>query len=204
MLRDLLDKFSGRQLTAIILAAILVPGAVGAAVTFNPVAIVDPLTGKQSAVDAARRLLVVDNLAAYENNPQNYVRISGLALGNGSTYQIYTVPAGKSLIIKSVNTTYSGGRAGWDNWIYFYHSTTGPENYIIGFDEPGAMGGHNVSLGNGFYVHSGEALLYKGGTQYGYTYMLNISIEGYLVPSTAVPAVPAEQMVHFQHGPAKK
>ncbi len=89
--RKLFGLFSGAQLTCMVCAAIVTPGAVYA-VTFTSVVITDPGTGKQAAVDSGRRLYTYDPVAGLANNPVNLVQISGETNSlNLST--IYTVPA---------------------------------------------------------------------------------------------------------------
>ena len=114
MLRELSNKLSSGQITLIILAMIFVPGTVTAAVVFQPVAIVDPSSGKQSYVDNSRRLSVFDPVAGHRNNPANYVRIA--ISNNGSQCEVnqqYVIPTGKSLILTAIS-----------GYSYMYGSTT--------------------------------------------------------------------------------
>ena len=189
MFKDLINKFSGAQLTMIILAAIFVPGAVTAAVTFTPVTIVDPITGTMSAVDAARRVLVFDPIAGYRNNPANIVEIS--LINNGSqceTAHQYVVPAGKALVLTAVSghsvlnlSNFSSG--------YFVYDGAGCLGNLIttNVTTPGAINSASpfaVEFGAGLVVKSGRTLSVFSTHNTGFMFL-----HGYLVPAGAVPAV---------------
>src|SRR5690349_20915287 len=104
--------FSGRQLTVIIVTAIVaifVPGTVWAGDTFSNVAIEDPVSGVKASVDSGHHLKVSDGsgamtvdgtVTATETSPAKLVHVFGPA-ATGCT-SIYNVPAGKALVLKSV------------------------------------------------------------------------------------------------------
>ena len=190
---DFFRGFTASQKTIILVAAIITPGALYGAVTFQAVSIVDPNTGANSFVDIARRLYVYDPIAGYANNPANFVRISGNANGDGNFHSIYTVPGGKALILKSVTMSYYNGVAGNDNYIYFYDSANIGNSYVAGMDDVNLAGNSTVTLGNGWFLHSGDIIKYQsfnGNVSPGASQMATVfSLEGYLAPSGAVPAV---------------
>lgn len=191
--RKLFGIFSGAQITILGALAIITPGAVYA-VTYTSVVVTDPVTGKQALVDAGRRLYVYDPIAGYANNPQNLVQISGSTAPTNSYIVIYTVPVGRALILKSANLSYYGGAAGADNYAYF--KTSG--NFITGYDQPNTSGVLSSNLGSGYYIHSGDTISYYSTTD------IAFSLEGYLVPATAVPLAgtpqSAEQSVSVTGG----
>src|SRR5690348_12783209 len=90
--------FSGGQLTALIITALVVlgvPGTVFAVDTFSNVAIEDPVSGVKASVDAQHHLKTNDQIA-----PANFVRI--FANATTSCQAVYTVPAGRALILQSI------------------------------------------------------------------------------------------------------
>ena len=189
MLREISNRLSGGQITLIILAAILVPGTVTAAVVFQPVAIVDPTSGKQSYVDNGRKLWVYDPIAGYRNNPATYVRIA--ISSNGSqceTNQQYVIPAGKSLILTAItgylflygNSNFAG-----------YHLLDGAgctsssiTSNIASVSSASPAVPVAVDLGTGIVVAAGKTLSLRSVANQGPTYL-----HGYLVPAGAFPAM---------------
>lgn len=191
MITELLKKFSGAQLTAIVLALIFTPAAVGAAVSFQPVAIVDPSTGKQSYVDNGRKLWTYDPVAGYRNNPYNFFQMSvNPVFADNTLHVIYTVPTGKALILTAVNISHYHGIAGNDNFLYVMTQNYG--RYIAGFDDVNAAGTHTIDLGTGYYLHSGDRLQYLGGNGSNSTMGAIMSLTGYLVPDNTLPPVTAQ------------
>jgi hypothetical protein len=179
--RKIFGVLSGAQVTILGALAIITPGAVYA-VANTPVVITDPLTGKEGLVDSGRRLYVYDPIAGYANNPFNLVKIAGIpTVGQYNT--IYTVPAGKALILKSANMTYYDGVAGSDNYVYFYGGPATGTSFVTGFDSINLAGAFSDDLGSGYYLHSGDVILvFASSPSY-------ISLRGYLVPSNVVPAI---------------
>ena len=194
MLQEILAKFTGGQLTAMILAAIFVPGAVGAAVTFQPVTIVDPNTGAKSLVDAGRRLWVFDPIAGYRNSPANAVdiKISNGVTGCETFYQ-YTIPAGKALVITAISGFEAGDTAIGDNAGYYIYdgASCSGTTLTAHFSAAGTRQPVAVDLGNGIVVKAGKTVSVYSLNNNGYTF-----IHGYLVPATAAPAVPASEIAY--------
>lgn len=198
--RKLFGVLSGTQLTILVALAITTPGAVYAIAT-TAVAVTDPLSGKQAAVDAGRRLYVYDPIAGYANNPLDLLEISGL-WGSVSSSIIYTVPAGKALILKTINMSYYGGVSGNDNYAY----VAGPNGFIGGFDDTNPDGAHVTNLGSGYYLHSGDTISVSASNGANTNFITEYSIEGYLVPSAAVPALgtPESAVQMINHGMSRK
>jgi hypothetical protein len=186
MFRDLVSRLSGGEITMIILALILIPGAVGAAVAFQPIAIVDPSTGRSSYIDSGRKLYVYDPIAGYRNNPANVVHVSMRHFGttcDGS----YTIPVGKALIITSI----SGYEHQYNNQL------RSGVTLIDGLRCSGLVLADHMSsvsvaapaapvamdFGAGILVKPGRAVSFTSYYNIGTTYM-----HGYLVPAAAVPA----------------
>lgn len=178
--RKLFGIFSGAQITAIVIAGIVTPGAVYAVAT-SAVTITDPATGHQSAVDASRRLYVYDPVAGLQNSPLNDKRVSGYCDSGTANPASYAPPSGYALIVKSADFTFWNGTSGADNYVYL-SSTAG---WIAGLDSPNTADFKNSDLGNGYYVRPGESITFSCVATAGFD--SNFSVEGYLVPSNAVP-----------------
>jgi hypothetical protein len=164
MLRDLSNKLSGGQITLITLALILSPVTVTAAVIFQPVAIVDPVTGKQSSVDSSRRLVVFDPIAGYRNNPANMVLISVSNAGNQceTGYQ-YVIPAGKALVLTAISghtTVYSNlsNSAGYRVMDGAACSGTILTSHIVSGTVTSGLAPLAVDLGSGIPVATGKTI----------------------------------------------
>ena len=196
MLREILGKFTGGQLTAIILAAILVPGAVGAAVTFQPVTIVDPNTGSKSYVDPGRKLWVYDPFAGFRNNPANFVEVFVSNLGDScETFYDYTIPSGKALVITAISgiedqygtSTYAGF------YVYDAPDCSGKLVAMHASSVTSSLPSAPVTVdyGSGIVVKAGKTLSVFSKHNLGYTFL-----HGYLVPATAVPAVPSAEAMY--------
>jgi hypothetical protein len=182
--RKLFGVLSGAQVTLIASLAIVTPGAVYA-VAYTSVVITEPNSGRQAFIDSARRLFTYDPIQAYSTNPANIINLSYGVPAN-QTNTLLTEPAGVAFVIKSINMTYSSGTANFDNHAYVSRKTYVAGTYFIaGFDDPNIAGAHSADLGSGFVLRSGEDLVITS------TVPLNMSIEGYQVPSTALPAAAA-------------
>lgn len=155
MFRRISETFTATHLTAILIAAIVTPGAVYA-VSTTPVAVTDPLSGHQAAVDVGRRFWVYDPVAGYANSPLNYVRKSDTCNVSGNTFT-YTPPAGQTFILKAADFSFYTGVSGADNFVYLQNSTWG---FVAGLDSPDVAGSQNIDLGNGFYVRSGRVCIW--------------------------------------------
>ena len=190
MLKEISKKLSGGQITLITMTMILAPVTVTAAVTFQPVAIVDPSTGKQSFVDNARRLWVFDPVAGYRNSPANLVRIT---VSNGGSqcetaYQ-YVVPAGKALILTAI-TGHSTVSSGSYNFAGYYvmdgANCTGAllTTHVASGTLTNGLTPVTVDLGAGIAVAAGKTVSVLSQNNGGLTFL-----HGYLVPSSVVPAM---------------
>ena len=193
MLKDILAKLTGRQITLLASLAILAPSAVGAAVTFTAVAIVDPNTGVKSLVDAGRRLWVFDPIAGYRNSPANAVDIV-ISHDGGficETSQQYPIPAGKALVITAITgdealLSTSSPYAGY--YVYDGAGCTGNllTTHISSASSSQTYMPVTVELGSGIVVKAGKTVSVYSLNNIGYTFL-----HGYLVPAAAAPAAPA-------------
>jgi len=189
MLDKLLEKLSGRQITAIILALIFVPGAVGAAVTFQPVTIVDPTTGKQSLVDGGRRLYVYDPIAGYRNNPANNVQLS--ASGGVSCSTAWTAPAGKALIVTSLDGYFqsastSSTAAGFQLVSGSCATATTLAQAYTDASFTNHVAPVNLDFGPGIVFRAGKDITVRWHNNTGYLYL-----HGYIVPDSLFPQASA-------------
>lgn len=184
-MRALLDKLSRTQLRILATAALLAPGALGAAVVFQPVAIVDPNSGLTSVVDLARRLYVHDPVAGYANNPINFVNISRSTVSNNEPVAIYAPPAGKALVIKSIQFSYYYNNA--DNTVFMFLAdqlgTT-----LMNFEGQQNSETINNVYEPGIILKNNQILTVRFGSdnsapRYGF-----LTIQGHLIPAGAVPA----------------
>jgi hypothetical protein len=199
-MRNVANKLAGALVPAMMTAALLAPGPLDAA---EAVAIADPNTGAKAYVDGGRKLYVHDPIAGYANNPANFVSILKTAVAGDSLKTIYTPPAGKALIIKSAHFSYlknTGRRS-----IHLEIRENG--NALMGFETVEVAGTKSAAFEPGIVLHGGAQLkmlfLSWDGPSSAVGY---VSLQGYLVPSFAVPpagsAQAAEELV--QTGPAAK
>jgi|SoiMethySBSTD1v2_1073268.scaffolds.fasta_scaffold138027_2 hypothetical protein len=176
--------FTGTHLTILLTAAILaiIPTALWSVDAFNNVAIQDPISGKKVAVDVARRMFVYDQVGDWDETPANFVTI--FFNGASGCTPIYTVPAGKALILKGMN-------------VYLFKVNTGSVDLqTILFGAASCTGGviaaalsaqvqesKAVEFGAGIAIPAGHVLsqssLNNAGTG---------NLYGYLVPAGWVPA----------------
>ena len=176
--RRLFGLFSGAQVTAMVCAALIAPGVVYAA-SYTYVVLTDPVTGHQALVDPTRRLSVYDPIAGYSNDPANLVVLAGNCTPN-ATKNIFTVPAGKALILKTLHMAYADGTANFKNYVYFIDNNSGI--YISQFYDLTAVQTFQSDFGSGFYIHAGDGFSCQSSVTASFT------TYGYYVPSTAVPA----------------
>lgn len=204
MMRELLNKFSGRQLTALAIAALFVPGALGAAVVFQPVSIVDPNTGTKSFVDLGRRLYVHDPIAGYTNNPGNIVNVTQGMFSNNAAFPLYTTPTGKAFVIKSAQFSYFGNAD--RNNIYLYLTNTSGHTMAV-VEALETAGTLHYSYDPGIVVASGQQLMARFGSTDGQggRYAL-LTLQGYLVPAASLPAALSLEAAgqFIQAGPSVK
>jgi hypothetical protein len=162
--------------------------AMGAATQVN---ITDPRATTRSAlVEPGQRL------AVQEVPPTSYFH-SGLATGpNAGCGELAAVPNGKALVVRQVRVmpTAQGNPTGY-TIIEFY---LGPACNIgpIGGVVPNAVGGQPlvVTWDPGIAVPAGGAVSYVNST----SYSVEVYLDGYTVPSSAVPPV-GGQTIEF-HG----
>jgi hypothetical protein len=182
--------FTGRQLTTIIcvlVVTILLP--VGAyAVSFSNVAITDPGGVNRAKVTAGGALQVGGNVV--ETPPANFVRIYGGA-SLQSCSVVYTVPAGKALILKAENTVVLRANNGTQPQVYTYRggpSGCGGSADLLntGAIDAGASDGSVAAdFGAGIAVPSGSTIITSASDAAGW-----IHLWGYLVAASSVPAQP--------------
>lgn len=202
MLRSLLDKLSGIHITILALAALFVPGALGAAVISQAVSIVDPDTGSKASLDASRRLLVYDPIAGFANHPANIVNIVKWSQADNTNQLLYKPPAGKALVIKSVQLSYYanavnndialflGNSSGRTMATYFAHDVSGTISKVF---EPGSV------------LRDGQQLTMRFGSAdrrpFGWLF-----VQGFLVPDSGMPATASLEATQqfVQAGPALK
>ena len=187
--------FSGRQLTTMVDALIVVigvPGTVWAVDTFSNVAIQDPVSGVKASVDSSKRLKVGDGSGAMtvdgtttgpEAAANTLFRSVAFPDPNGTCVALATPPAGKALIIKSVALDiYNTFTPGNGKFASFYLGTSGCESFVMDINPPG-VGLINQPFEPGLGVPAGKRL---------WVLTFSISAEvfafGYTVPSNAVPA----------------
>lgn len=189
MLREIVNKLSGVQITMITLAAILVPGAVSAGITFQPVAIVDATAGFKAAVDNGNKLHVFDPIAGYRNNPANTVEIV-VSNGGANTCQTaydYPVPAGKALVVTAITGYFSqyvptinySGFTVYDGAVCSGHVVAASSSSV---NSSGPTAPVSQEFGVGLVMKAGKTVSVKSYNNFGFTF-----IHGYLVPSAAAP-----------------
>lgn len=199
MIGKLIDKLSGTHITIMVVAALFVPGAIWAA-TYTSVVIQDPSSAtRQARVDAAGRLTVVDEYADFSRTPQNFVTIQ-LNPGTNCTTKLYTVPAGKALIVTAASTFVYPGSGGY-GFFYLYRGARGAcTTYLFGVNSNQAADTVAQSFGNGIAIPSGAVLsAFTGNIS-----SASMTLVGYLVPAATVPALgtPESDAQAVGHGPA--
>jgi hypothetical protein len=184
--------FSGRQLTTIIVALIIVigvPGTVWAVDTFSNVAIEDPVTGVKAGVDSSKRLKVGDGSGAMtvdgtttDTTPANLIRI--FAGATSSCSNVYTIPAGKALILKSMSVyMHTAGSPGSDVEAVVYPAANCGGGFVAAAISDRAHETVFQTFGSGIGVPTGRTISTLGFNNSGTLYLY-----GYLVPASAVPA----------------
>jgi hypothetical protein len=195
--RKLFGLFSGTHLTVLTCAAVLASSA-AYGVSVTSVAITDPSTGKQSLVDNGRRLSTYDQIAGYTNNPAFAVNISDFSYSSLGLHTIYTIPAGKVLVIKSALWSYYGNTEGSNNYTDIYNSSS---RILIDLEGSHTADTIPTTFDAGVIAHAGALSLYYGGPGYANTF-----IQGYLIPAGVAPvlgtAEAAEQFVTTGRQPA--
>jgi hypothetical protein len=180
--------FTGRQLTTmfitLMIAIVVAIPATAFAVTFTNVAITDPGGVNRAKVSTGGALSVSGT--ATVATPSNLVRISGLGI-LGLCSSLYTVPAGKALILTSGSIHAHSSAPNDQAHVGIY--LTSPDNPC--FDPiTEAFGDATtnwvttpVDYGSGLALPTGTQLAVAGAAGNGV-----VELHGYLVPASAVPA----------------
>jgi hypothetical protein len=187
--------FSGRQLTTMVVSLILVlgvPGTVWAVDTFSNVAIEDPVSGVKASVDSSKRLKVGDGSGAMtvdgtitDATPANLVRI--FAGAGSSCSNVYTIPAGKALILKSMTAyMHTAGSPGSDVEAIVYPAANCASALAAAAISDRAHETVFQTFGSGIGVPAGRTISTLGFNTSG-----TVHLYGYLVPASAVPATAA-------------
>jgi hypothetical protein len=178
--KKLFGLFSGTHIVAAFGISVLAPTTLYA-VAFTPVAITDPVSGRQAAVDAGRRLYTYDPIADYANIPANYVQILAICVAN-TTFTNYVVPAGQALIAKSIQLIYWSGTVNFFNKVEIYSDDiNGTRRHLMLVADQNVVGTHTADLGNGVITRSGGTIYCNS------TVPVNFILVGYFVPANAVP-----------------
>lgn len=185
-MKSLLDKLSGTHITILALAAMSVPSALGAAVVYQAVGIVDPTTGTKALVDAGRRLYVHDPIAGFANNPYNTVNLVHSVSSDGKTTAVYTPPAGKALIIKSVQFNYYNNSLLDEIYLSLNNPYGNSLAMIRAHDKAGSL---SSVYEPGIVLRSGQQLSSIFGTSNpSVTKYALLYVQGYLIPANSLPA----------------
>lgn len=181
MLKKLAQSFTATHVTVIAVAAILAPSAVYA-VTASNVAITDLVSGKSAAVDTARRLSTYDSVQGARDNPLNLVNISIIADNLTCVRTLYTIPTGKSLIIKSAQWAYFNNTAGSEAYLNINNPSS---TQIINFESDAAVNSLSYNFDAGVVVHAGALTAHCFSTKNSFSSFIHV--QGYLVPAAAAP-----------------
>jgi hypothetical protein len=149
--------------------AIVVP-TTASAVTSQLSTIVDASSGYKAAVDSAHRLRVA------ETSPANIVTI---AANVALCKSVYTVPAGKTLIVKTIHMT-PAGATGNNSEVSVYPNGTCTGTTIaqgVVFDTTGGAANDDIDLGPGAVVKAGSSISIATNNTWA-----DVHIYGYLTP----------------------
>lgn len=185
MERKLWGLFSGAQLTIMFTAliAVLLPGTLWAVNAYSNVAIENPNNGQKALIDNFRRLAVTDAYLEQSAIPANLVHFfSGGVTSNCKV--IYTVPAGKALILQSLV------------FYNFQDTSAPPEQDVFSDSSCGTLIAAGISdtsaatvvetFGSGFPIPAGHVIASYRAAGYG-----SFHGSGYLVPAGQVPQTAA-------------
>ena len=149
--------------------AIAVP-TTAAAVTSQLTTIVDATSGAKAAVDPAHRLRVA------ETAPGNIVTI---AASVALCKSVYTVPAGRTLIVKTIHMT-PAGASGNNSEVSVYANDTCTGTTIaqgLVFDTSGGATNDDIDLGPGAVVKAGSSISIATNNTWA-----DVHLYGYLTP----------------------
>lgn len=202
-MRGILNKLSGTHITIIALAALSVPGALGAAVVSQAVSIVDATSGVKAFVDAGRRLFVYDPIAGLANHPANIVNIVQSASSDNNIYPVYTPPAGKALVIRSAQFSYYLNEAQNSLWLYLANQIGANKFNFQASEKSGSL---ESVFEPGVVLQGGEQLTLRFGSSNGGAKFGMLTLQGYLVPTSAIPATASLEATQqfVQAGPSLK
>jgi hypothetical protein len=187
--------FTGRQLTAIIVAiiigAVLVPSAVWAAGTFSHVGVFDATGNNQAGVDASNHLKVGDGsgpltvdgtVTSHETPLSQLVHYYGFANSAAGCVILATAPAGKAIVLGSATINiYADPTPGAFQFAIIYPDTTCGSAPVADVN-PTSLGAVPFSFDPGVSSRTGFAMRAEGGVQ------AEVFLQGYLVAAASVPA----------------
>ena len=161
--------FTGRQLTTIILAAIIgavmLPGAVWAVDAFTNVAIQDPVSGVKAGVDSSRRVLVGDGAGPLtvdgtaKEVPSNTLKHWLAYPTAGNCVALATPTAGKAIVIKALHVdTYLATTTGPGRNLLLFASSSACGGTPVDDVNPGAIGVTTLDFGAGLALPAGQSL----------------------------------------------
>jgi hypothetical protein len=119
MLCKLAETFTATHLVAVIGIVALAPGALYAAGALTNV-VITGADRETARVDEAHRLWTYDPIAGYTKNLFYAMNITDTTTSAAGLHSIYTVPAGKVLVIKSVSWSDFGNTEGNNSFYYLY------------------------------------------------------------------------------------
>lgn len=149
---------------------ILVPTA-SAAVSSQLVSITDSASGIRASVDAAHRLRVaeapINNIVTVGANVVNQCKV------------VYTVPAGRSLVIKTISMTPANASSNNSEVSVYASSDCSGTSIAQGlvFDSAGGATDDNIDLGPGAVVKAGTAVSVVTNNTF-----VDVHLYGYLLP----------------------
>lgn len=170
------------------LALVVALGGTAWAVTSSTVNIADPTTPSQIAhVDSSGKLQVGGTVNAQVTAPANYFHASTFGISSSSACLVVaTPPAGKALVVREVRLdVFADPTPGQANDIaIFRDATCNNANDIVADVNPATIGQIVIPFDPGIGVPSASHLsVVINGSVSAESY-----VDGYVVPSTAVPA----------------
>jgi hypothetical protein len=159
--------------------------------TFSNVAIEDPVSGVKAGVDPTNRLKVGDgagpmtidgSVTATQTQPASFVRI--FVFSGSTCSNAYTIPSGKALIIKSMQTfMHSVGAAGDDVETLVYNTADCSGLFVAAAISDGLHKTVSENFEPGIAIPAGRVVSVLGSHNAG-----SLFLYGYLVPASSVPA----------------
>jgi hypothetical protein len=183
---------TGWLVAGILAVLLLIPTTAVAVSTATMTIIKGGSGGGEANVTAAHQLLTTTVA------PKAYVNTQSFDVsGTGPVVALATAPSGFALIVTTIHLdTFTDPAPGAGQFIEFQVTTGGcPGNQVGSYDElvtPGAIGETDIPFTPGLAVPAGD-ILCAGGVG---SIQTEVSITGYTVPSSEVPAGP----LHWRHG----